>query len=222
MPIDSKEPILFLTISNYGGILVVVRYNIMELDVTTEERLKKRALEILEHGRPGWDGPHTLAAVYWLKELLKAEGGDAHVLVPAMYLHDIGWARSDFENSWASIKNAKDEHMEKGVVMARPILEELGFSEGEMAQIGRLIGMHDKLEQILTMNEQLIFEADGLGQIDVERVKSTFKTREDRQKFMSGFENRRVPRFKTVSGKLFLDKILPKALEFYDTGVTLN
>jgi len=187
----------------------------MKLDIATENKLKDRVIEILKHGRPGWDGPHTLAAVYWLKELLKSETGNQRVLIPAMYLHDIGWARSEFENNWQSIKNAKDAHMEKGAVMARPILEELGFSEQETREILYLVGMHDKLEQILTMNEQLIFEADSLGQIDVARVQSTFKTREDRLKFINSFEVRRASRFKTFSGKRFLAEIFPLAKQLY-------
>ena len=193
----------------------MVRCNTMELDATIEERLKKRVLEVLERGRPGWDGPHTLAAIYWLKELIGAEGGDARMLVPAMYLHDIGWTRSDFENNWQSIRNAKNVHMEKGVQMSRPILAELGFSKTETDMILHLVGMHDKLEEISTTAEQLVFEADSLGQIDVERVRSTFKTKEDRQKFIASFETRRASRFKTSSGKRFLAQILPQAKKFY-------
>jgi HD superfamily phosphodiesterase len=61
----------------------------MKLDKETEGKLKAEALKYLEKGKPGWDIPHTLASVYWMKRLIEKEGGDERILVTAMYLHDI-------------------------------------------------------------------------------------------------------------------------------------
>ncbi|KYK26037.1 hypothetical protein AYK26_01155 [Euryarchaeota archaeon SM23-78] len=71
-------------------------------------------------------------------------------------------------------------------------------------------------DKIKTGDEQLVFEADSLAQIDVERVKPTF-TKEDYLKFLEEyFEKDRVPLFKTKTSKKYLKELLPKAKAYFD------
>jgi len=63
--------------------------------------------------------------------------------------------------------------------------------------------MHDHLELISTPEEQLLFEADSLGQIDIERIQSTFTQKADRIAFIQSFITKRAPKFKTAAGKFF-------------------
>ena len=63
----------------------------MKKSFDLEPEVKSIALKILEQGRGDWDVPHTLAVVYWMKKLIKKEGGDPKILVTAAYFHDIGY-----------------------------------------------------------------------------------------------------------------------------------
>ena len=187
----------------------------MHLDDRREGKIKRAVLGYLEHGRPGWDVPHTLATVHWAKELLKAQGQEDNLLIVTAYFHDIGWSGLKIENSRAAISNGKNAHMENGVIIAGPILKDLGFEPEEIKKILRLIGMHDKLSQIKSRREQLLFEADSLGQIDIERVISTFNNHEERVLFIRSFITKRVPHFKTDAGKAALELLLETAKDFY-------
>jgi uncharacterized protein len=180
----------------------------MELKGFDDKKIKERAIAILGSGRPGWDIPHTLAAVHWIKELLAGEGGDGPVLICAAYLHDIGYSQVEFANNWDGIHQAKNDHMVKGAAMASGLIKDLSLSEGQQKEIVHLIEVHDKLEMLSTKNEILLFEADSLGQIDKERVRSTF-TGKDLDKFLYLFEQRRMPRFATATGKKFLARLWP-------------
>jgi len=48
----------------------------MKLDKALEEKVKQRAKAILVECRPNWDWPHTLASVYWMRELIRENGAD--------------------------------------------------------------------------------------------------------------------------------------------------
>ncbi|MBN1792976.1 HD domain-containing protein [Candidatus Woesearchaeota archaeon] len=189
----------------------------MRLDPLVEERLKAEVLKILEHGRPGWDVPHTLAAVHWMKELLKGEDGDERVLIPAIYLHDVGYSKvlkKEKKGSYDSVKDAKDDHMKHGVEIAKELLESFDFSDSEKEEIFHLVAVHDLLEQLSSRNEILIQEADALSQIDTERAKPTFSP-EEKKRFIRTYEMRRVPCFRTKTGKHYLELMLPKIKKMY-------
>ena len=106
----------------------------------------------------------------------------------------------------------KSDHMAKGAVMAGELVKDLPLSQGQQKEIVRLVAIHDKLEILSTKNEILLFEADSLGQIDIERVKSTFKGK-DREKFLDSFQKRRIPRFRTEAGKRFVVSLWLRAKE---------
>lgn len=173
-----------------------------------EKIIKERVIAVLGFGRPDWDIPHTLATVYWMKELIAGEGGDEPVLVCSAYLHDIGYSQVKFTNDWDGIHQAKNDHMLKGALMAGELIKDLLLSQDQQSEIVHLVAVHDKLELISTKNEILLFEADSLGQIDAKRVRSTFKGK-DREKFLNLFEERRMPRFKTKTGKKILAALWP-------------
>jgi len=192
----------------------------MELDSKIEEKLKINVLRYLEGGRPGWDVPHTLACVYWMKELLKYEAGNARILIPAIYFHDIGYIELMEENRNLDLKknmDMKEEHMKRGAIIARKILDEVGsFTEEEIERIAYLVSIHDSFEKIAESDDieaQLVYEADGLGQIDRERVKPTY-SKEDAKIFLRDFQNKRGLRFKTESGKKFYKELIEKAIEY--------
>ena len=56
-----------------------------------EQKLAEVCKQYLTDARPGdWD--HTLRTVNWIKILIEHDGGDPKTLIPAAYLHDIGWS----------------------------------------------------------------------------------------------------------------------------------
>jgi len=48
----------------------------MKLDPKLEQKIAKRVKQYLEKCRPNWDWPHTLASVYWMRELIRENGAD--------------------------------------------------------------------------------------------------------------------------------------------------
>ncbi len=152
------------------------------------------ALPYLEAGRKNWDVPHTKACMHWMTELLKHEHGNARILMPAIILHDIGIHKPTTQ--FADMMLAKKEHMRLGAELAATILTRFPFEEEEIARIVHLVGMHDDLTKIQAEDEQLLFEADSLGQIDVQRVQPT-QEGVWRQKFIEHFQKDRNPLLKT-------------------------
>ena len=110
----------------------------MELYNELEQKLKSSALKYLERGRPKWDVPHTLACVFWMKELLKYEKGNPKILISTMYLHDIGGADlfDESHNTHGSQEELKSEQMKRSKEISAKILNEVGgFSEDETNKI---------------------------------------------------------------------------------------
>lgn len=182
----------------------MINQSMVDLSQDIQDEIFAAAYPYLQKGRPQWDIPHTKACMYWMKELIKHEGGNPRVLLPAIILHDIGY------NEPGAIEN-KTEHMRLGAEIAKQILLNFSFTEEERAQIIHLVGMHDDLTKVHSHEEQLVFEADSLGQIDCEKVEPT-ATGEWRQKFLDYFVKNRIPLFKTQHGKKALAHIWPMAL----------
>jgi putative nucleotidyltransferase with HDIG domain len=186
----------------------------MKFSGREEERLKEQVFSILEKGRADWDVPHTQAVVYWIKKLIEKEGGEERILIPAAYLHDIGYSKLKNLTDYASIKQVKEHHMEIGAEIAEDILEGFDFTEAEKDEIIHLILVHDNLDQLSTHNEIILMEADSLAQIDLERVHSTFNS-DDKRKYLMNFENKRASKFRTKTGKEQLSNMLPRIKKHY-------
>jgi len=187
------------------------------INAETEEKIKELALKFLEKGRPNWDVPHTLAAVHWIKELIKQNGGNERILVTAMYLHDIGYSgQFEEECTFDSICSQKPSHMKIGAKLAQKVLTRLNFTKEEIREITHLISIHDNFEEINVENhnESLVFEADSLSHIDINRVKSSF-SKEDVLKWLTGFEQKRLPLFRTELGKENASKFLNANKEYF-------
>ena len=160
-------------------------------------------------GEDSWDYNHTLAAVYWMEKLIEKEGGDKRILIPAIYLHDIGYGK-DIKSLQERISRKKI-HMEEGAKEAEKILSKIGFSEDEIKEITHLIRIHDNFKELKTKNDFLIFEADSHPQIDSERVTPSF-TKEEYKNYLNYFKKERLPRFKTATGKNYVEKLFADAI----------
>jgi len=160
------------------------------LDSTIEKKLKERVIPILEKGRPG-DVEHTMRVLDIGRYLLKHEKGDEDVVVPAIYLHDLGYSKvncMDFQNMmpenherppWNE-KNPLEgpppfmtakcfrQHMEHGAVLAKEILMDLDYPENLVERIVVIVAVHDYGDKVFAMNDDsalVVFEADHLDRL---------------------------------------------------------
>ena len=149
------------------------------MDPEMESRLKTIVEPILENARNG-DLDHTFRAVEYGKRLLEREAADENIVIPALYLHDIGWSRvdfSDFTDSAAARKKDSKSfllHMQKGAEMAGEILEKLDFDSETAGAIATIIAIHDEPKKVHAMKDlsaTLVCEADRLDRYGPESLK---------------------------------------------------
>jgi uncharacterized protein len=129
---------------------------------------------------------HTLRAVDYGKYLLEREPGDPAIVLPCLYLHDIGWSRVDYQDfvnaAPAQKKNSVSlrQHMQEGAQLAAGILEKLAYDSTRRDRIVAIIAMHDEPEAVTAMqdiNAVLVMEADRLdryGQESIRRYQAMF------------------------------------------------
>lgn len=189
----------------------------MKLNKNLENKVKKVSLSYLKKGRPDFDVPHTLCAVFWMKKILKKEKADEKVLLTAAYFHDVGYSCCSFNKkaSYGQVIENKKAHMRQGSAIVKKELSKLKeYSKKDIARISKLVSKHDKLKEIKKREEILLMEADSLGMIDVSRIKPSFGP-ENWIKFYEDFKRLRIPLFKTKASKKFLKKLLKNADSYY-------
>jgi uncharacterized protein len=155
------------------------------MDAAFEKHLVKMLEPLYKKGRDGdWD--HILRMVTLCKYLLEHEKGNADIVLPAAYLHDLGWTAidfSDFNKANPSVKTDSTsfiQHMEHGAVIAGNILSDFGYDKNKILEIQTIIKFHDLPEIIFKMNNisaTLVVEADRLdryGKNGLARFKTMF------------------------------------------------
>lgn len=105
---------------------------------------------------------HILRVLYWVIKLQKIEGGDIHVLIPAVFLHDVGqaWDKSEGQKMHAMISADK----------ARGILSKFEYSQKEIDKICETIELHSSRfasPKKMTLEGKIIYDADKIDASDV-------------------------------------------------------
>lgn len=141
------------------------------MDRTLESQLRQMVKPYLNRGRPG-DYEHTLRTIRYARKLLQHEEGDSDIVIPTLYLHDIGWSQINYDDfisaplvSQKENAISLDQHMELGVALAKLILGKLGYNEQMTRAIVSIIAIHDRPEKIYAMKNPsatIVFEADYL------------------------------------------------------------
>ena len=141
------------------------------MDKTLENQLRQMVKPYLNRGRPG-DYEHTLRTIRYARQLLQHEEGDSDIVIPTLYLHDIGWSQINYEDfisaplvSQKENAISVDQHMKLGAALAKPILERLGYDLQMTRAIVSIIAIHDRPEKIFAMKNPsatIVFEADYL------------------------------------------------------------
>jgi hypothetical protein len=192
----------------------------MKLSKKLEEKVKKEVSKALEKGRPDWDLPHTLDSVRWMKKLVEKEGGNEKILVTAMYFHDIGYRSLSRGYSYEDIVKVKKErdHAKVGARMAGVILEKIGgYTDREIEKIMYLVKNHSRHDNLDSKERQLIFEADGLAQINWQKVPPNFDKKNCLQWMKKYLEiERPIERWRTITGRRFFKQLLKKTKVYWD------
>lgn len=192
----------------------------MKLEEGSEEKIKEEVVSLLEKGKPDWDIPHTLSAVKWMKKIVRETGADEKILVTAIYFHDTGYPELEKEYSFEESIIAKKNHAKRGAIFARNFLETLSeFSEEDIVEICRLVENHDVHDNIgeNDLNRQLIFEADGLAQLDWEACPPNFDKENCLKWIKKYFEVERPLKFwKTDLGLRNIVELKKRAEAYWD------
>ncbi len=178
--------------------------------------------DLANHGRKGWDKPHTEAVVYWMKQLLQKVDSDldAQVLITAAYAHDWGYAgmfKGIDSNNYDEIQKRKAQHMNIGAIkIERLIYQRLAqdFTEGQILRVVHLVEKHDSFAEIEDEDEILLLEADTLGAMDINRTPGSMDY-DSNQKYLRDVTEKRMPLFKHAPAKEIGQKLLQQRVNFY-------
>ena len=150
-----------------------------------ENSIKDTVKPLLEKGRNG-DWGHTLRVVEYGRYLLEHEEGDEEIVIPTLYLHDIGWSSINFDDFKHASPERKrktmslSQHMKQGAVLAKRILDDLGYDPRKITTITSIIGIHDEPDKVFAMEDSsatLMVEADRMdryGPESIQRFRTMF------------------------------------------------
>lgn len=118
---------------------------------------------------------HAKKVLDYAEELLRTEGGDWHVVVPASILHDVGIKAAEEKYGSSAGKYQEKE----GPAVAGKILRDLGFKKEDIAEICRIIAHHHSPGAVDTQNFKILCDADWLVNLkDVAEQKDQGKLEE--------------------------------------------
>jgi HD superfamily phosphodiesterase len=136
---------------------------------------------------------HTELAIQYTFRLLKEEGGDEEIVVPAIILHDVGWKSVPEElhlkafGPKATMPEINRVHEVEGVKIAKEILEKIHYDQDKIEEILEIIDGHDSRKNPISLNDMLVKEADKLWRysrvafrINRKRYEQTFEQHMDR------------------------------------------
>ncbi len=111
---------------------------------------------------------HTKIALRYALKLLKSEKGDEGIVIPAIFLHDVGWSAipenlhlTAFGPNPSNPKLTK-VHEREGAKIARSILEGLHYPPEKGKEIYRIVLGHDTRKRPISLNDRIVKDADKL------------------------------------------------------------
>ena len=111
---------------------------------------------------------HTEICLRFGYRLMKTEGGNERIVIPAIILHDVGWKKVPEKlhlkafGPKATMPEITRVHEVEGVKIAKDILDKVNYDAGEMIQILEIIDGHDTRKQAISLNDQVVKDADKL------------------------------------------------------------
>ena len=111
---------------------------------------------------------HTRISLRYAIQLLKIEGGDEEVVIPALLLHDVGWKIVPEELQLTAFgptltnPRLRRVHEMEGARIAREILETLHYPPEKVKKICRIIQGHDSRERSISLSDRIVKDSDKL------------------------------------------------------------
>jgi HD superfamily phosphodiesterase len=111
---------------------------------------------------------HVEMSLQLALELLKVEGGDETIVIPAIILHDVGWKKVPEDQHLkafgpkATSPEINRKHEEEGVRIAATILAKVNYDKQKIPEILNIIDGHDSRKKALSLNDQIVKDADKL------------------------------------------------------------
>ena len=129
---------------------------------------------------------HTENSTKMAYELLKREGGDKEIVIPAIILHDVGWKSvpEDLQSKafGPTVKSPELArlHEVEGVRIAKEVLEKLNYDENKVEEILEIIDGHDSRKEAKSFNDKIVKDADKLWRYTESghKIMSRFMTEE--------------------------------------------
>jgi HD superfamily phosphodiesterase len=144
---------------------------------------------------------HATKVARYAEQIVKQEGGDPAIVLPAGYLHDIGIKEA--ERKYQS--SAAHYQEQEGPPVARDILTRLGARQELIDEVCDIIGHHHHPRDEETLNFKILYDADLIVNLE-ENHKDQPIDREKLQKIME-------KSFFTETGKQLAAKVLLEANE---------
>ena len=129
-----------------------------------------------------YNNVHTDISTGLACQLLKKEGGDEEIVIPAIILHDTGWKRVPAElhlkafGPNATRPELNRRHEVEGVKIAEEILQKANYDPRKTKKILEIIDGHDSRREPVSLEDKIVKDADKLWRytrsgfsIDVER-----------------------------------------------------
>lgn len=139
---------------------------------------------------------HTRISARLAHELLKGEGGDETIVMPAVILHDVGWKKVPEHlqlSAFGPKANAPEInriHEREGAAIAEEILKRIGYDEEKTREIVAIVEGHDSRKVPISLNDKIVKDADKLGrytregfEIDIARFGETVEEGLERLRF---------------------------------------
>ena len=134
-------------------------------DRAVVEKIYQRARSYLNTRR---NDVHVDISLQFARELLKAEGGDEDIVIPAIILHDVGWKKVPESlhlkafGPRATSPELNRMHEEQSVQIAGVILSEVQYDQDKISEILNIIDGHDSRRKAISLNDQIVKDADKL------------------------------------------------------------
>lgn len=135
------------------------------MSLSREQKITEYLKDTLSKS-PAHDINHYLRAAAYADRLHQIYGGNIHIILPAILLHDLGR-----EEHISGV-----DHAVRSAQIARPLLTEIGYSAEEIDKIAEAIVAHDAADETGTfpsLEAKIVHDADrldGMGALGVVRV----------------------------------------------------
>jgi hypothetical protein len=119
---------------------------------------------------------HTRIAYCFALKLLKAEGGDEKIVIPAVILHDVGWKAIPEDIHLAAFGPGRKDweinrmHEVEGAKIAGELLHQIGYDKALVDRIVEIILGHDSRREAISHNDALVKDSDKLWRFSREAI----------------------------------------------------